>query len=422
MTLPSNIDRLWAIWQTLNPSSYVIDKVAQAREANFTIAANTKLTGVSDLKPFYTSSATSFWKAGDVKNTTPFNYAYPETQRWLYSNDQSYQAAVRNSVTTQYGGNVINNFFENIAPRSAPVTTASVASSEPVLTMNFMKKAVAHPVQAAQEVLKMAQNLSANPTASNGTSKDQANGPASNPAAPIQTPAQALAQKPTSAPPPQAAPHPSDASQAPVQVQATSTAPPAQAQVGVHLPVALNVPKEFEHLVPNRTYTEYITNLRALKHGLQQTFRVYVFLGDFNPDPTTWPTEHNVVGRFTVLGRAGSTPCSKCQSDTADDLIVTGTVPLTSALLQDIVSSSSVLHSLDPGEVVPYLERNLHWRVTVFDGTERPRDQVPGLKVAVVSTKVRIGDDGVPVYSGVYDEYPAITDGRPAGLGAGDVV
>jgi tyrosinase len=328
---------------------------------------------------------------------------------------------------------VINNFFENIAPRSTPVTTASVKSAEPVLTMNFMQKAVAHPMQAAQEVLGMAKNASANPTASNGTSKAQTNGQASTPAALTQTSTQTITQKPTSAPPPQAATQPSNVSpHIPVQVQATpptqnqvqatSAVPPVQAQAGVHPPVALNVPKEFEHLVPNRTYNEYITNLRALKHGLQQTFRVYVFLGDFNPDPTTWPTEHNVVGRFTVLGRAGSTQCSQCQSDTADDLVVTGTVPLTSALLQDIVSSSSSLHSLDPSEVAPYLERNLHWRVTVFDGTERPRDQVPGLKVAVVSTKVWIGDDGVPVYSGVYDEYPAITDGRPAGLGAGDVL
>jgi tyrosinase len=386
LTHPSNIDRLWAIWQALNPNSYVIDKVAQAREANFTIAANTKLTGDSELKPFYTSAATNFWKASDVKNTTPFNYAYPETQRWLYPNDQAYQAAVKRSVTTQYGGNVINNFFENIAPRSASATAASVTSAAPALTMNFMQKAVAHPVKAAQEVLGIAKDATAHATSSNGTSKAQA----SNPAAP--------------------------------SVQATSAAPPVQAQPAAHAPAALNVPKEFEHLVPNRTYTEYITNLRALKHGLQQTFRVYVFLGDFNPDPTTWPTEHNVVGRFTVLGRAGTTQCEKCQSDSADDLVVTGTVPLTSALLQDIVESSSSLRSLEPSEVVPYLERNLHWRVTVFDGTERPREEVPGLKVAVVSTKVRIGDDGVPVYSGEYDAHPEITDGRPAGLGAGDEV
>lgn len=188
--------------------------------------------------------------------------------------------------------------------------------------------------------------------------------------------------------------------------------------VPVSSPVPIKIPDEFSHLVKDRTYTEWIANLRTIKHGLNQTFRVYIFLGDFNPDSSTWPTEYNVVGRFTVLGREIDTSCDKCQQDRDDELVVTGTVPLTSALLQDIVAQQ--LGSLEPSEVQPYLERHLHWRVTVFDGSEVPRDQVPGLKVSVVSTKVRIGDDGVPVYSGVYEQYPGVTDGRPAGLSAGD--
>lgn len=388
----------------LNPDSYAIDKVVQPREANFTIAAGTRITATTDLKPFYDSSATKFWNASGVKNTAPFGYAYPETQHWLYPDDQTYQTTLRSQVTVQYGGNVINNFFENIADLS-PVTKAEVASAgvsnpKPALNMKFAKKVVAHPVQAAQEVLGVdpAKEASVKTTASNGAPKAQTNGGAPKPAENKPATAPASAQVPAQP-------------QAPVQPEAHP--PPST-------PAPLNIPAQFAHLVPNRTYTEYVTNLRALKHGLSQTFRVYMFLGDFNPDPRTWPTEHNVVGRFAVLGRGGATPCAKCQHDAAEDLVVTGTVPLTSALLQDIVSGQ--LSSLDPEIVVPYLERNLHWRVTVFDGSEQPRDQVPGLKVAVVSTKVRIGDDGVPVYSGVYDSHPGITDGRPAGWGAGDQV
>ena len=176
------------------------------------------------------------------------------------------------------------------------------------------------------------------------------------------------------------------------------------------------IPASLAHLAPNSQYTEWITNVRVKKHGLGQTFRVIVFLGTFDQDPTTWDTEFNVVGRVTVLGRSPKTRCEKCQDDMANDLIVTGTVSLTSALIQDCVGGE--LHSLEQADVVPHLKRNLQWRVTLFDGIEHPVDQVPGLQVSVCSTKVTIGGDGLPVYSHEYTTHEDITHGRPGGLAA----
>ena len=43
-------------------------------------------------------------------------------------------------------------------------------------------------------------------------------------------------------------------------------------------------------------------------------------------------------------------------------------------------------------------------------------------RLVFVSTEVRIGDDGVPVYDGAYALHADITDGRPAGLNGGDQV
>jgi hypothetical protein len=40
-----------------------------------------------------------------------------------------------------------------------------------------------------------------------------------------------------------------------------------------------------------------------------------------------------------------------------------------------------VLRSLSPVDVVPFLKRNLHWRVLRSDGTPVAREDVPGLKV-----------------------------------------
>lgn len=73
-----NVDRLWDIWQALNPDAYIIDKVASANEANFFLAPNERLTGDTDLKPFYDASATNFWTSNGVKFATSFGYAYPE--------------------------------------------------------------------------------------------------------------------------------------------------------------------------------------------------------------------------------------------------------------------------------------------------------------------------------------------------------
>lgn len=100
--------------------------------------------------------------------------------------------------------------------------------------------------------------------------------------------------------------------------------------------------------------------------------------------------------------------------------MVTGTVPLTSALLQDIVSGG--LGGLEVEEVVPHLVKDLHWRVVGFDGVEILREQVPGLKVAVCSTLVGVGVDDVPVYDGEWVTHTEVSDGRPGGLGRGDLV
>jgi tyrosinase len=66
--------------------------------------------------------------------------------------------------------------------------------------------------------------------------------------------------------------------------------------------------------------------------------------------------------------------------------------------------------------VLPYLTKNLHWRVTLADGSEYPREDVPGLTVSVATTEVTIPVNGRPQRSGVYENHPEVTAGRPAGV------
>lgn len=379
LTPLSNVDRFWAIWQTLNPNSFVTPK---ASEGNFTTEQSALEDANSELKPFWDKTGTNFWVSTQVKDTTTFGYAYPETQKWGFPSTQAYQTALRRTVTQEYGGNVLSNFFANASATTAQIQTAAlpgVAAKESV--QHFVQKGTHPPTVAAPSL--------ASQIAIHHTTKPDDKKP------------EPVAKTAETAPSPTITP-------------SGNHDQPTAASVTPAPMVSAIVPEKFAHIAPNNTYTEWITNLRAVKHGLSQTFRVFVFLGDFNPDPATWPFEENLVGRFTVLGRAPDTGCEKCKVDQEDKLVVTGTVPLTTALLKEIVAGR--LQGLGSEEVEPYLVRHLHWRVTLFNGEEKDRSEVPGLKVAVVSTEARIGEDGTPIFGAEYTMHPAITDGRPAGL------
>jgi tyrosinase len=369
------------MWQALNPNSYVTLK---ASEGNFTTQEGAREDANSELKPFWNKTGTKFWTSTQVKNTIDFGYAYPEVQGLTSSTTQANQAALRRTIMQQYGGNVLSNFFANVGAGAAKIQTATLPGVSTELTQHFVQKSTHPPAAAAQSLAAQV---------------------AIHPAKTVEKASQPVIEVAEVVPTPATTPSEQKAKPAPAVV-----APP---------PTSI-VPEKFAHIAPDNAFTEWVTNLRAVKHGLSQTFRVFVFLGDFNPDPETWPLEENLVGRFTVLGRAPDTGCAKCKKDQDNELVVTGTVPLTTALLREIVAGR--LHNLRTEEVEPYLVRHLHWRVTLFDGEEQERSEVPGLKVGVVSTEVRIAEDGTPIYAGEYQTHPAITDGRPAGLLPDDTV
>jgi tyrosinase len=380
----SNVDRIWAMWQDLNPDSYVTPKPS---EGNFFTETNAIEDTNSALKPFWDADGSDFWIPTNVKKTTMFGYAYPETQTWNYSSQPQYQAALRQAIAQEYGGNTLTNFLRRavVVPQKAPaVSTQAAVAPKPGVAGPPSESAAAHAVPS--------------------TAITQAAG-AQAAHAQLTSPQVLLAQTPPLTNTSHVSAHVGSA------VTTHNPGPPANPEV--HPQIA--------SLVAAKSYREWITNVRVIKHSLGQTFRVMVFLGDFNPDPQTWPFEPSLAGRVTVLGRGKTNKtCDKCQIDAARDLVVTGTVPLTSALLEHI--SSGQLASLEPNDVVPYLQKNLHWRVSLFDGSEQPRDQVVGLKVGICSTVVHIDERNLPVYSNNYDIHLDVTDGRPAGYSPGDQI
>ena len=73
----ANVDRMFAIWQTIWPDTYIGSSPATSGTA--TIAVGDILSGDTNLTPFHSSANGTFWTSASVRNTTTLGYTYPET-------------------------------------------------------------------------------------------------------------------------------------------------------------------------------------------------------------------------------------------------------------------------------------------------------------------------------------------------------
>ncbi|EPS38104.1 hypothetical protein H072_8125 [Dactylellina haptotyla CBS 200.50] len=174
------------------------------------------------------------------------------------------------------------------------------------------------------------------------------------------------------------------------------------------------------------TYHEYDANIRFERFDLGgRPFTIHIFIGDFNPDPKTWMWDKNRVGgvfNFAAgVQRSDGSACSNCEQQQEDHTIVTGQVSLTTALLDDVEDPANGLNSLIPEEVIPYLQRHLHWRITDPNGREIPRDLLRTLKISVVECSATLPTQpGEFIHYGDHRVLDIVTEGRPGGKAASD--
>ncbi|KAF2877846.1 hypothetical protein BDV95DRAFT_479733 [Massariosphaeria phaeospora] len=96
----TNVDRIFAIWQALNPDSYVVPEANPY--STFTAAANSvaDITNlVTALHPFHRNDAGDFWTSESSRHTDVYAYTYPELAG-LNPNDTS---PLVSKVNTLYG-------------------------------------------------------------------------------------------------------------------------------------------------------------------------------------------------------------------------------------------------------------------------------------------------------------------------------
>ncbi|KAF2735384.1 Di-copper centre-containing protein [Polyplosphaeria fusca] len=124
----ANVDRMFAIWQALNPNSYV--SPASNPYATFWSRAGATADTNTPLKPFHKDSAGNFWTSTTVRSTSTFGYTYPEL---VNSNTTSLIA----TINALYGPN-------------ATAPSQRTRRSDPLLSPRRLRNVAGAPLFSAQ--------------------------------------------------------------------------------------------------------------------------------------------------------------------------------------------------------------------------------------------------------------------------------
>ena len=127
------------------------------------------------------------------------------------------------------------------------------------------------------------------------------------------------------------------------------------------------------------SYREWIANVQVNKNSMGNSLLVFLFLGDVPIDSYSWPVASNLVGTLGVFAHKGHGGHHNQK--------VSGTIPITSALMNTIVGGK--VPSLHLVDIEPFLRSNLQFRVSLNDGTFVDPEKVEGLHISIASSIVR---------------------------------
>lgn len=109
----TNVDRLIAMWQALNPSSWVGPYAAHL--ASFTNQAGAILDDTTDLMPFYANDDGDFWTSETARDTLAFGYVYEDTADVSLTGPSNPSALenLKEVITEKYGQSSPSLSFNN---------------------------------------------------------------------------------------------------------------------------------------------------------------------------------------------------------------------------------------------------------------------------------------------------------------------
>ncbi|CAK1367039.1 Tyrosinase [Cercospora beticola] len=360
-----NVDRLFTLWQTANPSTYGASQVAP--HSTWTIAQGSNQDANSPLMPFR-KAADQYWTTNDVRDfAATFAYTYPE---FIVGDGQ------RNTIV-----NYINQLYG-----SSPSLTASALSAraEPVNGSNTEGGNGGRGLEAPQ-------GYGGSSSSSSSPASSQTGGSGSGSGigigiGPISISIGLPWNKPTGGA--SSGPYPTVTG----AWNGTKTA-------GYPAPTGTGAPLNPAFIAPNGSVYQYQCNIETPRYALNGSYTVYVFDGQPGTNDTSeWLGEKNCIGQIGVL--AGG--------DMAHEVVSAGSVPIT-RYLQKLYMSGKI-SALSEDVVLPYMKKNLNW-IIVYDGERVNPESLNGYKASFLSGLLSpILDGELPSWSNLLPQVDVTKD------------
>ncbi|KAH9856477.1 hypothetical protein C2E23DRAFT_443001 [Lenzites betulinus] len=158
---------------------------------------------------------------------------------------------------------------------------------------------------------------------------------------------------------------------------------------------------------PTRAVLDWVAHITVKKNALGCGFVVFVFLGDAPADPEHYNRSANLIGDFCAFVNETPEMCANCVR--LGNVTIGGAVDLSDALIE-----RGAVANLHPDEVVPYLRRELRWRVWTGTGPSVHPSDVEELEIDVSATPHYLDEDG-EVQVGEPVLYHEVTRSMPEG-------
>lgn len=346
-----NVDRLFALWQGINPNSYGASQAAP--HSTWTIPAGQVQNANSPLTPFHRNTNGDFWTSNQVRDWKVFKYTYPE-----FANSDGSSRAIMSAVNKLYGPGATatagsskrtaepqtygeDAYSEDSDVVDGTVTATASATAAPAFSASFSIGFGSDEEDSAS--IEIATTSSANkavkPSGTGSPIVDAGNG--TSPAFPTNT----------------------------ATLKDNST------------PLRAN----------NGSSYQYVCNIETPRYALNGSYSVFVFNGEpKNPDPLSWTFDENLIGPAGILAQPGMTE---------KNITVTMGIPLTRTLVYEYTKGN--IPDLTEETVDNYLQQRLQWRVVGPQGQEIDSTTIPGFKAQVYGSTAakQKSEDEIPKWS-----------------------
>ena len=343
------VDRLFALWQGINPNSY--GGAQNAPHATWTIPSGQRQDANSPLTPFHRNTNGDFWTTNQVRDWTVFKYTYPE-----FANTDGSSRAIQSQVNRLYGPG---------ATATAGSTKRSAAPEPQTYGEDMFNEL--EDVVSGTVIASLLPTVSADIEINLGGSyEDSTTATVSADVAYTSSSASAVSSKIV---------HSSSNGTSPAYPTGTASLKGNSTPLRAH----------------NGSSYQYTCNIETPRYALNGSYSVFLFHGEpENRDPATWSFDKNLIGPAGILAQPGMTE---------KNISVSMGVPLTRTLVYAYTQGK--IADLTQESVDAYLAQNLRWRVAGPQGQEIDHKTIPGFKVEVYGSTAakQTSEDEIPEWS-----------------------